>query len=185
MTVSTRPHARRPHTLAPGEPTRHAPGLLNRAEWPKFAAAFFNKEPEANRVFAEIGSRFEVIEEMVTAELLAGAASPRVAFLTPGAPAGSCCGGYTWAATGPSISIAAYKEETVSKAGGANVDPTITAKCPLSGTKYQCANNTMLKEVTTLISCRPSIPPPLCLSLPALLYLLLSTSPRCSNRSTL
>ena len=167
-------------------PTGHAcTGLLNRAEWLKFAAAFFNKEPEANRVFEDIKSRFEVVEGMVTAKRLSGVASPRVAFLTPGAPAGSCCGGWTWAATGPSISIAAFKEETVSKAGGANVDPTITAKCPLSGTKYQCANNTMLKEVTTLISCRPSIPPPLCLSLPALLYLLLSTSPRCSNRSTL
>ena len=141
--------------------------MLNRAEWIKFAAAFFNKEPEANRVFEDIKSRFEEIEGLVMAKRMLGVASPRVAYLTPGAPGGSCCGGYTWAATGPSISIAAYKEETVSKAGGTNVDPTITAKwCPLSGTKYQCANNTMLKEVTTLISCRPSIPPPSALPCP-------------------
>ena len=54
----------------PPRPTRHAPGLLNRAEWLKFAAAFFNKEPEANRVFEDIKSRFEAIVEIVTAKRL-------------------------------------------------------------------------------------------------------------------
>ena len=40
---------------SPGDPhAEHPSGLLNRAEWLKFAAAFFNKEPEANHVFDEI-----------------------------------------------------------------------------------------------------------------------------------
>ena len=40
---------------SPGDPhAEHPSGLLNRAEWLKFAAAFLNKEPEANHVFDEI-----------------------------------------------------------------------------------------------------------------------------------
>ena len=44
-----------PPVREPGDPhAEHPSGLLNRAEWLKFAAAFFNKEPEANHVFDEI-----------------------------------------------------------------------------------------------------------------------------------
>lgn len=35
------------------------PGVLNRAEWVKFVAVFFNKEVEAERLFANISSSYE------------------------------------------------------------------------------------------------------------------------------
>ena len=82
---------------------------------------------------------------MVTAELQAGVVSPRVVYLST---------------RKLSVSTAAYKQETVTKAGGTNVDAR--PWCPLIGSSYQCANTTMLKEVTSSIShaCAPARSPP-------------------------
>ena len=147
--MSTRPHARRPHTLAPGEPTRHAPGLLNRAEWLKFGAAFFNKEAEANHVFDGIRSRFTEIVDHVLAARLAGASSPRSAFISHSPE--STWDGTTYPETFV-IDNTAYKNEVIFKAGGKTVDHTTAAAlCPLNylGNKYSCPNAAALKEVRT------------------------------------
>ena len=120
----------------------HFSGLLGRAEWIKFAAPFFNKEPEANSVFNAIESRFDaVVKDVETAAR--GKTSPRVAFIT------------TFGSPGGVISIAAFKQEIVAKAGGTNVDPTIAETwCPLDGStgNYKCANATAMKEVSSLES---------------------------------
>jgi hypothetical protein len=56
--------------------------MLGRAEWLKFAAAFFNLEAEANRVFQAISSRFDATVAAVAAARANGALSPRVGFVT-------------------------------------------------------------------------------------------------------
>ena len=58
------------------------PGMLHRAEWVKFVAAFFNLEPEANRVFEGISERFAATAAAVTAARLAGAPTLRAAFVS-------------------------------------------------------------------------------------------------------
>ena len=141
--MHTTPH-QSPQTSPP-----HLSGLLGRAEWIKFAAPFFNKEPEANSVFGAIESRFEaVVKDVETAAR--GKTSPRVAFITKGEPDGT-----TFGSPGGVISIAAFKQEIVTKAGGTNVDRTIADTwCPLSvdGSNYKCANATAMKEVSSLES---------------------------------
>ena len=127
-------------------------GLLNRAEWLKFAATFFNKEPEANRFFEDVRSRFDVIVDMVTAKRLAGAASPRVAFLSaPGAYSGvyNDCpfGGYEIKV------LQGYKEHLVSYGGGTSFDPAVAARwCSLTEgcSSYICPNATSMKKVRTV-----------------------------------
>ena len=165
-------------------PTGHAcTGLLNRAEWLKFAAAFFNKEPEANRVFDEIRSRFEAIVEMVTAKRLSGAASPRVAFVSSPGPysgvwAGCPYGGYELKL------LQGYKEHLVTHGGGASFGPALAAKwCSLTEgcSSYTCPNATAMKAVSAcgafepLSSCRSWHLPFL---YPAYLYLLPTIVPQ-------
>ena len=131
-------------------PTRHISGLLNRAEWLKFAAAFFNKEPEANRVFEDIRSRFDMIVNMVSAKRMAGAASPRVAFVSsPGAYSGvweGCpYGGYELKV------LKGYKEHLVTHGGGTSFDPVLAANwCSLTEgcSSYICPNATAMKAVS-------------------------------------
>merc|ERR1719424_2273634 len=113
------------------------PGMLNRAEWLKFGAAFFNKEAEANHVFDGIRSRFTEIVDHVLAARLAGASSPRSAFISNS----------PWSID---IDNTAYKNEVIFKAGGKTVDHTTAAAlCPLNGigNKYSCPNAAALKEV--------------------------------------
>ena len=189
------PELHRLHACPP-RPTRHASGLLNRAEWLKFAAAFFNKEPEANRVFEDIKSRFEAIVEKVTAKRLAGAASPRVAFVSsPGAYSGmwdGCpYGGYELKV------LQGYKAHLVTHGGGTSFDLALAAKwCSLAKgcPSYLCPNATSMKEVSA-----GSLRTPSCRSLPSSLldtlnsdYLCLPPPRiivplsflRCSKRST-
>ena len=188
------PELHRLHACPP-RPTRHASGLLNRAEWLKFAAAFFNKEPEANRVFEDIKSRFEAIVEMVTA-VEKGTALPLVAFVAysayPGTYDGCPYGGYELKV------LQGYKEHLVTHGGGTSFDPALAAKwCSLAEgcSSYICPSATSLKEVST----QWSLGTPSCRSLgPHLLhpftsaYLCLPPPPiivplpflRCSRRST-
>ena len=174
-------------------------GLLNRAEWLKFAATFFNKEPEANRFFEDVRSRFDVIVEMVTAKRLAGAASPRVAFLSaPGAYSGvyNDCpfGGYEIKV------LQGYKEHLVSYGGGTSFDPAVAAHwCSLTEgcSSYICSNATSMKKVRTVTqpAAAPSSLTAAFLHLRASAYLCLfviimslhivaTSSHRCSERST-
>ena len=175
------PELHRLHACPP-RPTRHASGLLNRAEWLKFAAAFFNKEPEANRVFEDIKSRFEAIVEKVAA-VEKGTALPVVAFVTYSAYSGTYdgCpyGGYEVKV------LEGYKEHLVTHGGGTSFDPALAAKwCSLANrspgegscSSYLCPNAASLKEVSTQWSLRtpfcrslgPHLPAPLYLRLPLL-----------------
>lgn len=57
------------------------PGLLNRAEWTKFLALFFNREREASQQFAEEATNYQTLKAEVSPELVQG--SPRkVAFVS-------------------------------------------------------------------------------------------------------
>jgi ABC-type Fe3+-hydroxamate transport system substrate-binding protein len=48
------------------------PGTLARAEWIKFVAPFFNKEVEANQIFANISAAYNATKEAATAATAAG-----------------------------------------------------------------------------------------------------------------
>jgi ABC-type Fe3+-hydroxamate transport system substrate-binding protein len=48
------------------------PGTLARAEWIKFVAPFFNKELEANQIFANISAAYNATKEAAAAEVAAG-----------------------------------------------------------------------------------------------------------------
>ena len=83
------------------------PGVLNRAEWIKFVAAFFNLEPHANRVFAEIKADFEQIKAQTAAALAGGAVAPKVLWLAKN----------SWESF-TKVSTASYKLDYVASAGG-------------------------------------------------------------------
>ena len=86
------------------------PGVLARAEWIKYIAAFFNLEPHANRVFAEIKAEFETVKARTADAVAGGVAAPKVLWVTA-ATTGQ------WG--GPaSISTASYKMDFVNAAGG-------------------------------------------------------------------
>ena len=141
------PELHRLHACPP-RPTRHASGLLNRAEWLKFAAAFFNKEPEANRVFEDIKSRFEAIVAKVAA-VEKGATLPVVAFFnagTAGVYAGCPYGGSEL-----KITSGLYKEHLVTHGGGTLHDTALGEKwcAPKEGcSAYICPNATAFREVS-------------------------------------
>ena len=54
------------------------PSALGRAEWIKYVAAFFNLEPHANRVFAEIKAEVEKSQARTAAAVAGGAVAPKV-----------------------------------------------------------------------------------------------------------
>lgn len=56
------------------------PGVLNRAEWVKFVAVFFNKEVEAERLFSSIRSDYQKLNS--SARAAAGADAKTVTWLT-------------------------------------------------------------------------------------------------------
>ncbi|HVR29922.1 MAG TPA: ABC transporter substrate-binding protein [Thermoanaerobaculia bacterium] len=90
---------------------------LGRAEWLKFTAAFFNREAEANRLFAEIAARYEELAALVRSV----AKRPTVLVGTPFQG--------TWHVSGG----AAYQARLIADAGGAYLwadDPT-TGAIPL------------------------------------------------------
>merc|ERR1719201_2443740 len=79
------------------------PHLLNRAEWVKFVAAFFNREDLAKKHMQEEVSKWETL----SAEAAAKAATPKVAFIENSAWAGAYV-----------ISFAPYKKLLIEAAGG-------------------------------------------------------------------
>ena len=122
------------------------PGLLHRAEWVKFFAAFFNTETAANRKFAEIQTEFETVS--ATAKALP--AQPRVAHVE-------------YAAANPSwgtsesikIKMPAYMIEAVEMAGGTPNDPATNAPANCTATlnwdgspgdDYQCSTMEAMRE---------------------------------------
>ena len=86
------------------------PGVLARAEWIKYIAAFFNLEPHANRVFAEIKAEFETVKARTADAVAGGVAAPKVLWVTA-ATTGQ------WGRPA-SISTASYKMDFVNAAGG-------------------------------------------------------------------
>ena len=90
------------------------PGALARAEWIKFVAAFFNLEPHANRIFAEIKDDYEQIKGQTAAAVAGGAMAPKVLYISAA---------NAW---GPAqISTVSYKLDYVASAGG--VTPSAAA----------------------------------------------------------
>merc|ERR1740130_2186075 len=86
------------------------PGALARVEWIKYLAAFFNLEPHANRVFAEIKAEFEQTTALTAAAVAGGVAAPKVLWIST-----ASTGQYASPAT---ISTASYKMDFVKAAGG-------------------------------------------------------------------
>jgi hypothetical protein len=84
------------------------PGALARVEWIKFVAAFFNLEPHANRIFAEIKAEYDQTEAAAAAALAAGTVAPKVLWIS----AASAWGPAT-------ISTVSYKMDLTAGAGGA------------------------------------------------------------------
>ena len=104
--------------------------MLNRAEWVKFFASFFNKEPEANRFFEGLTSRFDQVVADVTAAQLAGTTSPTVAFVAwknyNGVYSGCSAGGFE-------ISKTAFKQSSVNllaTAAGSDGPKPLTSSRP-------------------------------------------------------
>ena len=94
--------------------TTSDPSALARAEWIKFASAFFNLEPHANRLFAEIKAEFEQTKALAAEALAGGAVAPKVLFLAK----------YSWESF-TRVSTASYKLDYVASAGG--VTPSAAA----------------------------------------------------------
>ena len=87
--------------------TTSDPSALARAEWIKFASAFFNLEPRANRLFAEIKAEFEQTKALAAAAVAGGAVAPKVLWVSAAS---------SW---GPaSISTSSFKLDYVKAAGG-------------------------------------------------------------------
>jgi len=80
------------------------PHVLNRAEWIKFIAAFFNKEDIAEKHMKEEEEKWEAL----SAEAAAKDSTPHVAFISAS----------TWSGHTAKISLAAYKTGLVAAAGG-------------------------------------------------------------------
>mmetsp|Transcript_45970 Transcript_45970/g.146766 ORF Transcript_45970/g.146766 Transcript_45970/m.146766 type:complete len:456 (-) Transcript_45970:148-1515(-) len=89
------------------------PGALQRAEWIKFVSAFFNKESEANAIYARIEAAYRLASQRANAV----ASKPKVAFVSFEA-------GYEWGGSVvPDLFLldhADYKVE-IATAAGANV----------------------------------------------------------------
>lgn len=58
------------------------PGVLNRAEWVKFVAVFFNKEVEAERLFSNITSDYQKLNETARASAAKDPQRPTVAWIS-------------------------------------------------------------------------------------------------------
>lgn len=56
------------------------PGVLNRAEWVKFVAVFFNKEVEANKLFSTIVTDYQ--KTNASARAAAGATPTKAAWIS-------------------------------------------------------------------------------------------------------
>merc|ERR1712194_400065 len=81
------------------------------AEYIKYMAAFFNKEPKANKVFDAVKTSYEQAGVFATTQ-------PKVAWIAYNAPS-------SWSEEKFVISQAAYKLEMVESAGGQVIDDTV------------------------------------------------------------
>lgn len=81
------------------------PGALNRAEWVKFVAVFFNKEVEANNLFNTITTSYKQLNTSARAAAAAAAGGPaRVAWINKFGDS-------------LTLSYAVYKQELVTVSG--------------------------------------------------------------------
>ncbi|KAI8471552.1 MAG: hypothetical protein J3K34DRAFT_231734 [Monoraphidium minutum] len=88
-------------------PVTADPGPLNRAEWVKFVAAFFNKEVDANAAFDSIKGTYNTLRQLVATKNAEDDAEPRpsVAWVSTNA-------------TGVSFRLDPYKVTLIKDAGG-------------------------------------------------------------------
>ncbi|GBF99797.1 hypothetical protein Rsub_12237 [Raphidocelis subcapitata] len=89
-------------------PATADPGPLNRAEWVKYVAAFFNKEVQANALYAEIKDAYDRLKALAQSKRPPGP-RPRVAWVSANA-------------SGVSFRLDAYKTALLEDAGGAPFD---------------------------------------------------------------
>lgn len=89
------------------------PGALNRAEWIKFIAAFFNLEPLANERYDAIKASWTATSQRVAAS---NSVTPKVAVAS-----------YSSYSSAWMIDTAEYKKDLVTHAGGEMLEPTTTS----------------------------------------------------------
>mmetsp|Transcript_7481 Transcript_7481/g.16494 ORF Transcript_7481/g.16494 Transcript_7481/m.16494 type:complete len:575 (+) Transcript_7481:208-1932(+) len=121
------------------------PGALARVEWVKFIAAFFNKEPEANRILESTEERFNAIAAQVRAtRSTLPTLPPRVAFLT-------FLAGYGTTPSRWEIEQTEYLLDILSHAGARQLPiETFISACPTTSTahsKFLCDSSEALKPV--------------------------------------
>lgn len=95
------------------------PGVLNRAEWVKFVALFFNQERAASDIFAAIKAEYEATKAAATSST---SKKPVVAWASHFS--------YPGMSENYGISFAEYKREFTQDAGGAMLDRQAVADIP-------------------------------------------------------
>merc|ERR1719272_1299276 len=86
------------------------PSVLGRAEWIKYIAAFFNLEPHANRIFAEIKAEYEKTQALTTAAVAGGVVAPKVLHISTASTG-------QWGSPAQ-IATPSYKMDSIKAAGG-------------------------------------------------------------------
>lgn len=72
-----------PLSVSPDPCSAYAdPGALNRAEWVKFVAVFFNKEVEANKLFSTITTDYQKLNTSARAAAAAATTPVRAAWIS-------------------------------------------------------------------------------------------------------
>lgn len=100
------------------------PGVLNRAEWVKFVALFFNQERAASDIFAALKAEYEATKASATSN---AATKPVVAWASHF--------NYTGMPESYMVSFAPYKAEYTRDAGGVMLDRDAVAA--IKGVKYE------------------------------------------------
>eukprot|EP00971_Amphidinium_carterae_P270295 5363008-Amphidinium_carterae.1 len=99
---------------------------LRRAEWIKFIAAFFNREPEANVVFKNISDEYHALRDSVANENLA---MPKVAFVSYS----SWQGVSSWTISDAGYKVALAEDAGAEATSGAFYSSAADAKAHLLG----------------------------------------------------
>jgi hypothetical protein len=101
------------------------PGAVRRAEWIKFAAPFFNKEVEANRLFDAVSGGYDATRDAARAQAPATGPLPRVAWLSKSNV--SKAWGYDFDGPAYGVFFTPYKAQLIADAGAQNVAASNTS----------------------------------------------------------
>ena len=126
--------------------TTSDPSALARAEWIKFASAFFNLEPHANRLFAEIKAKFEQTKALAAAAVADGAVAPKVLWVST-ATTGQ------WGRPA-SISTSSFKLDYVKAAGGVTPSAAdLAAHCTAQASTAAMTEEDIASNYTSGFTC--------------------------------